>query len=259
MKNKFMALMLAGVMVMTAVGCGSAAKQPAENTENAAAEAAAETAEEATAEAAEEAATEAADETEVAAADATAETAAAEATTETASETANDAAGLGYKTLGDAFVNDEYAHSFTDTKFVYAFEKDGSVYRVAADITPELSEKLFALDFGLEDYDEQMKALAADCEITETENLTANIPDQAEIDKNIGRTGAELLEEGWYVSAAYAEGNEYTMGYGPYEYDITFEGDADKTFAFDEDGYFAPMKVASITFNGIGDAAYSGM
>ncbi len=256
MKNKFMALMLAGVMVMTAVGCGSAAKQPAENTENAATEAAAETAEEetaeaeATAEAAEEAATDAADETEAAA---------AEATTETAAETATDAAGLGYKTLGDAFVNDEYAHSFTDTKFVYAFEKDGSVYRVAADITPELSEKLFALDFGLEDYDEQMKALAADCEITETENLTANTPDQAEIDKNIGRTGAELLEEGWYVSAAYAEGNEYTMGYGPYEYNITFEGDADKNFAFDEDGYFAPMKVASITFNGIGDAAYSGM
>lgn len=244
MKNKFMALMLAGVMVMTAVGCGSAAKQPAENTENAATEATAETAEEATAEA-----------------DATAETAeektaAADATTDAAT---NDAAGLGYKTLGDAFVNDEYAHSFTDTKFVYAFEKDGSVYRVAADITPELSEKLFALDFDLEDYDEQMKALAADCEITETENLTANTPDQAEIDKNIGRTGAELLEEGWYVSAAYAEGNEYTMGYGPYEYNITFEGDADKTFAFDEDGYFAPMKVASITFNGIGDAAYSGM
>ena len=253
MKKKIVALMIAGAMVFTVAGCGAAKTQNASNGESAAA------AEESAADgAAEEAAAEngAAEET-AADENAAEETATADsAAADSASAEANE---LGYKTLGDAFANDEFSRAFTDTEFIYAFEKDGSCYRVVADITPEISDALFSLDFSLEDYDEQLKGLVADCEIKDMINLTANIPDQAEIDKNVGKTGAELTSEGWLVMVSTADSLEYTMGHGPYNYTVVFEGEPDKSFTYDEDGYIAPLKAASITYEGIGDAAYFNM
>ena len=266
MKKKIVALMIAGVMVFSVAGCGAAKTQNASNGESAAAEESAAAAEESAVDgaaedavaedgAAEEAATEGGA-AEEAAADENAAEEMATADSAAADSASAEANELGYKTLSDAFANEEFSHAFTDTKFIYAFEKDGSCYRVVADITPKISEALFSLDFSLEDYDEQMKALVADCAITEVSNLTENIPDQAEIDKNVGKTGEELIDDGWYVSVADADSLSYTMCFGPYEYTVTFEGEPNKSYSYDEDGYIAPMKAASITYEGIGDAAY---
>ena len=49
---------------------------------------------------------------------------------------------------------------------------------------------------------------------------------------------------------------EFTLNHGPFAYTVFMEGDyvPNENYDFDEDADFAPLKVKSVTYCGIGDA-----
>ena len=161
-----------------------------------------------------------------------------------------------FKTMGDVFVYESPNNGCNETKYVYVFEKDGVFYRAVAELPADVSETIWALDFFDEKYSEKLQEAIAPLPIAELENLTERIPAQTELDALIGKTGQELKDEGWTISAWQLDDMEFTLNHGPFAYTVFMEGDyvPNENYDFDEDADFAPLKVKSVTYCGIGDA-----
>ena len=175
---------------------------------------------------------------------------------ETAQAPTADAQAPAFTTMADVFPYESMNSGFSETKYVYAFEKDGVVYRAVAELPANVSETIWNLDFFDEKYDEKVREAVAPLPIAELENLTERIPAQAELDALIGKTGQELKDEGWTISAWQLDDMEFTLDHGPFAYTVFMEGDytPNENYDFDEDADFGPLKVKSITYYGIGDA-----
>ena len=161
------------------------------------------------------------------------------------------------KTLGDAFAieNEENQSGFTDKVYVYAFTVDGTDYRVIADIPEEVKAEVEKLDASKDDYEQKSKELFGPLEISKRENLSEMTPKQEDLDKYVGKTGQELLDEGWVFSSYLDDEKAFYMDYDWYECKITF----DKEIEYDMDNFdgekeIKPLKVKTIEYSGVGDA-----
>lgn len=106
-----------------------------------------------------------------------------------------------YKTVGECLdvTTDDHFTYYDDVIFVYAFDDQGTPARITADMTPELLEQIEALDFQAEDYDDQYKKLVGQLAIKTYEDLSQYVIKQEELDKNVGKTGQELIDAGFEV------------------------------------------------------------
>ena len=161
-----------------------------------------------------------------------------------------------FKTMGDVFAFESGNNGYTEKYFGYVFEKDGIIYRAIAELPTDVSEAIWAVDFFDEHRDEKVREMVAPLPITQLDNLTEQIPAQEELNALIGKTGQELKDEGWIISAWQLDDMTFTMEYGPFAYTVVMEGEytANENYDFDEDTDFGPLKVKSVTYYGIGDA-----
>ena len=132
------------------------------------------------------------------------------------------------KTIGElrALESETEQSAYYEAIYVYAFEQDGTYYRAIATLDEETSEALWALDFSDEDYDAKYDALVNPLAIDKLEELNSQLLTQEEMDALVGKTGQELLDDGWYNSNGYnLDSMEFWMGYGPFVYTVTFDGE----------------------------------
>ena len=118
------------------------------------------------------------------------------------------------------------------------------------------AEALFALDFEDPEYNQKEKDLISPLPVKTIENLTENIPSQEEADQYIGKTGQELLDDGWTLWYSNTQDMEFGMNHGVYGYTIIFEGEVPDPENFNEETDMAGLTVKSITCDGVGDATY---
>ena len=163
------------------------------------------------------------------------------------------------KTLGDLLGLPEVGTSLTGTTYVYAFEQDGSTWRAICDVPEETAQAIFDLDFDDSNYDKKLSELIAPLPVKVIENLTENIPSQKEADQYVGKTGQELIDDGWTVHFYNLDELQFKMTYGIYSYDITFEGKIKDPDSFNEDTDMGGLTVKAITCSGVGDATYMEM
>ena len=160
------------------------------------------------------------------------------------------------KTMGDAFAleaeNDQFGSD--DQHFVYVFEIGGTAYRVIADMTKEVQKEMDKLDASKEDFNDKTKEAAASLEISKRENLTEMIPPQEELDNFAGKTGQELLDDGWTVSGWDIEENTFTMNKGPFAYTVVIDSKLKESDDFDGDEEIKKLKIKTIKYSDIGDA-----
>ena len=160
------------------------------------------------------------------------------------------------KTLGELLGLPDVGSSLTGTTYVYAFEQDGNTYRAICDVPEETAQAIFDLDFDDPDYDKKLNDLIAPLPVKAIENLTENLPTQEEADQYIGKTGQELIDDGWTVHFYNLDELRFGMTYGIYSYDIVFEGTIEDPENFNEDTDMGGLTVKTITCDGIGDATY---
>lgn len=160
------------------------------------------------------------------------------------------------KTMGDAFAleaeNDQFGSD--DQHFVYVFEIGGTAYRVIADMTKEVQKEMDKLDASKEDFNDKTKEAAASLEISKRENLTDMIPSQEELDKFAGKTGQDLLDDGWTVSGWDIDENTFTMNKGPFAYTVVIDSKLKESDDFDGDEEIKKLKIKTIKYSDIGDA-----
>ena len=162
------------------------------------------------------------------------------------------------KTLGELLGKPIYGTSATEGKYVLGFEQDRMIYRAVAEAPADVSEALFNLDWEDPDYDEKERELISPLKVISIDNLTEGIPSQEELDKLIGKTGAELFEDGWYNSGwdlYNTENPTFFMSKGPYSYNMVMTGDIADLESF-EDEDINSMVVKSVAFDTIGDPTY---
>lgn len=161
------------------------------------------------------------------------------------------------ETMGELMGLPDYGTGFNDTRFVYVFEQDGNYYRAFADLSPELSQALFDLDFSDEEYEAKRAELVASLPIAALEDLTAMTPTQEELDQLIGKTGGDLVDDGWTGSGYNLDEGIFYMDYGPFAYEVAFEEAMPDRDVLDEDQDQAirDLTVKSVTCTGLGDAA----
>ena len=163
------------------------------------------------------------------------------------------------KTLGDLLGLPEVGTGLTGTTYVYAFEQDGSTWRAICDVPEETAQAIFDLDFDDPDYDKKLSELIAPLPVKVIENLTENIPSQQEANQYLGKSGQELIDDGWTVHYYNLDELQFKMTYGIYSYDITFEGKIKDPDSFNEDTDMGGLTVKAITCSGVGDATYMEM
>ena len=181
-----------------------------------------------------------------------------QASSESSSSAAKETVDLdSLKTLGDAYAieAEDSQFGFTEKKYAYVFTVDGTTYRVIADIPKEVRADADKLDASKEDFDEKSKELFGPLEISKRENLSEMTPKQEDLDKYVGKTGQELLDEGWIFSSYLDDEKAFFLEHDWYQCKVTF----DKEIKYDMDTFdgekeMKPLKVKSIEYSGVGNA-----
>lgn len=143
-----------------------------------------------------------------------------------------------------------YSSAYNEDRYVCVFEQDGAMLRAVARLTPEAYQ-------ALRDGSESAELLAA-METESVEDLTAAMPRQAELDRLVGRTGGELLDDGWEIvgHTIYNDFMSSTVFYlvkGFYSYTVRFDEAVNVDENFSEADAMRPLTIASVTCDGVSE------
>ena len=158
-----------------------------------------------------------------------------------------------FHTMADVFAYDSDNYASGGDYYIYVFEKDGIIYRATAKFPPDVSEKVAAIDIFDEQYDAKVREAVAPLEIEKLDNLTEMIPPQEELDALVGKTGQDLLDDGWTIWSYQLDIMEFGLHHGPFAFTVVFDGELEMTDSFDEYAAIAPLTIKSVTYDGIGD------
>lgn len=136
--------------------------------------------------------------------------------------------------------------------------QDGTIYRAIADVTEEQDDAIWAVDFFAEDHDEQIAQIIAPVEIKQIDNLSKTVLSQEQMDQLIGKTGAELLEDGWSVNGFYLDEKQFYVAKDFFEYIIVVKDtpEYDPDSDVDSEELFKTQVVESVSFSRLNNAAY---
>ena len=113
------------------------------------------------------------------------------------------------------------------------------------------------VDIFQEGYEKKQQKIIKNIEIDEMEDLSDQMLSQDELDALAGKTGQELVDEGWLFNGGHnLENMEFWMGYGPFNYSVFFDGEvAESDYeTFDDEADTRELTVKSAEFNSLGDA-----
>ena len=164
------------------------------------------------------------------------------------------------KTMGDILPYEEtgnYQEAYSEKQFVYVFVADGVYYRAKAALTKEAADMVWGEEYD-EERDQKVRELISKLEIDSIENLSEQVPTQEELDKLIGKTGQELFDDGWTDFGYDLSEMNANMYHGDFAYIVHFEYEGEQmvnTDDFDFYEAFKDLKVGSVKFDGLGNAA----
>ena len=156
-----------------------------------------------------------------------------------------------WKTLGDALAakTDDVSSGWDDKYYIVAFKSGDSLFRVVAKSEEGIQDKTGELDFLADDYDDKLLEVIGGLEIVSVEDLTAEVPTQEQLDAMVGKTGQELIDDGWAFQSYFMTGGDETgatFTKGMIACNVTF-GAKVSTEAADSDEIGDKLKDAKVT------------
>ena len=182
-----------------------------------------------------------------------------------------------YATVGEALENSDeervIAGGVSGEYFAVVTEKDGKYYRSVANYDEKLTEleaETDSLDYEAEDFFEKLEASMNAVEayrnslpIAYSEVFTASPMTDEEMESKVGKTLAQLTEEGFEMGSNGTEPGEgdemlivYSMRYGVYDYSCVVDADFDTYMAAQENGTEGSLTVKDIALAGITEWGY---
>ena len=137
------------------------------------------------------------------------------------------AVGLEFNTVADAYAVDarEQLDSLEKEHYVYIFKDNGALIRVIADLPKDVLDKVDSLDMDDEDYDNKKRELLKPLKVIKVEDLSNRLLSDQQLSDLKGKTGKDLLNEGFKVFAYYGDegGSQVVMDKLVAQYIVTFE------------------------------------
>lgn len=163
------------------------------------------------------------------------------------------------KTFGDLIALDveDVQSAMTEKYFVYAFRVGDDYYRARTSVKPETSKAYFDISFEDDDYEKKQNDIVGPLEIEQLEHLNDQILSEDDLAALVGKTGKELVDEGWTYSGSHMlEDMTFWMDYGPFEYAVKFDGSVDEADYedYDDEAGTIALKVTGAEFSSMGDA-----
>lgn len=166
-----------------------------------------------------------------------------------------------WKTLGDALSGqtNSYGAGWNEDRYVTVIQIGDSYYRLAAKMNADASKKLDEIDWSDSDAAEKetQKAIAG-LVLVSAEDVTGDYLSQDELDALVGKTGQELVDEGFAFQDYFMYGGEQTganFTKGSLAYMFTFNASTDEKDTSDEGRSVMNAKVTAAEFVGAADAA----
>ena len=165
-----------------------------------------------------------------------------------------------WKTMGDALAaqTNELSAGWDDDYYVCVFKAGDSVVRVVAKMTPDAKANIDAVDWSKDDASEKTEEALSPLELVSAEDLTSQLISQDELNKLVGKTGQELVNEGWTFQNYYMYGGEQTGATFVKEdlaYSFIFDVSISEDAAEDEGAAMMSAKLAEAEFQNAADAA----
>ena len=167
-----------------------------------------------------------------------------------------------WTTLGDALAGIEgqdIGYSYNDKYFVCVFTANGARIRAVAKMDMALEGKFADLDMGAEDYAQKFAEVVSGLKLVSAEDISGDQLSQNELDALIGKTGQELVDDGFVFESYSRYGGEQTganMGKGYFAYDMTFDTHVDESQTEDEGAAVMGAKVTAVdSFGNLSNAA----
>lgn len=164
------------------------------------------------------------------------------------------------KTLGDvmAIEGEGQSSTWNEEHYVYVTNANGAPLRAVVDLTPEIYSQIEELDFLDEEYDQKLNDIIGGLELVSLDDYSDQVPSQEELDALVGKTGQELLDDGFTFSALSMYGGDETVA--EYEkdlfrYEITFDGTVDGDADSFDGSLVTELPVVSAGFIGLSDGA----
>ena len=114
--------------------------------------------------------------------------------------------------------------NYSPETYVYAYILDGTPIRVTAEMTQEIYDALWNLEFD-DNYDQNFHDLIADLPVTDVEDLSYMALSQEELDAFVGMKGEDVLAQGFSLNG-YMYSDDETVFYlenGLFDYAFEFE------------------------------------
>lgn len=133
-----------------------------------------------------------------------------------------------WKTLGDALAYDTGENNtagWDEKHYIAVFNAGNTVVRVVAKMDTETHDKLDALDATQKDYNEKFMEVMGGLELESAEDLGNQKISQAELDTYVGKTGQDLVDDGFTFEIYWMYGDDQTtatFAKGYLAYNATF-------------------------------------
>ena len=163
---------------------------------------------------------------------------------------------MSYATLGDIFATGDGSEQaqWSNTKYVCVFYDGDRPMRAEADITPEVSAAVDAIDMmAVENYSDEVENAVSGLPVTKLEDLSGYKISDDDLGSFSGQTGQALLDRGLEGPTAIYEGtSDVTVIDQYFSYEVTLEVTPDENIEDEEAAadYFANATIGSVTFDG---------
>ena len=161
-----------------------------------------------------------------------------------------------FATIGEAMASneaEEMQYGAANNTFVYAYRMDGVYYRLIAPMTEKEYNDYLGLDFADPDFDAKRDAILGSLKVERCENLTEQMPSEEDLKKYVGKTGGDLLDEGWTTGSFDPYEVKIWMDHGLFTYIVAFDGEIEYSDDLNVEEAIRDLTVKSVTLDGLGD------
>lgn len=154
-----------------------------------------------------------------------------------------------WKTLGDALgaQTESMASGCDEKHYVAVFAAGDTLVRVVAELEPGMYEKINELDYLDPDHDKKLNDIIGGLPLESAEDITSDALTQEQLDALVGKTGKELVDDGFIFKGYYMYGAEgetgVTMDKGYFSYGVTFDATVTDDQTEDEGAAIMDAKV----------------
>ena len=165
-----------------------------------------------------------------------------------------------WETYADALATqtESMASGWNDKNLVSVFKAGDSYVRIVVQLDADSYAKVQDVDWGAADVADQLTKAAGNAKLVSVEDITNEVVSQDELDKYVGKTGKDLIADGWTFESYFMYGGDQTgatFAKDHFAYNVTFDVTTPESATEDNGASVIDATIAEMSLAGAADTA----